>query len=136
MQPAPLPSPHHHHHSIFDVLSYGPAALAGFRETVRTAFHEKSCWTAAALLDVAALFSVWRHHQRAHADAATAARLRRAAADPSNPTTASVAPAGAELALLQAAAAHGKAAYGAPAAAGDVSSALGYLSLVTVGQAT
>lgn len=131
-----LPSPHYHHHSIFDVLSYASAALAALKATVRTAFHEKSYWTAAALLDVAALCTVWRHHQRAHADAAAAASLRRAVADPGDPTTASVAPGGAELALLQAAAVHGKAAYGAPAAAGDVSSALSYLSLITVGQAT
>ncbi|KAL4425931.1 hypothetical protein ABPG75_009947 [Micractinium tetrahymenae] len=131
-----LPSPHHHQHSIFDVLSYASAALAALSATVCTAFHEKSYWTAAAMLDIAALFTVWRHHKRAHADAAAAASLRRAAADPGNPSTASVAPDGAELALLQAAAAHGKAAYGAPAAAGDVSSALGYLSLVTLGQAT
>lgn len=102
-----------------------------------TAFHEKSYWTAAALLDVGALWAVWRQHKHAHAEAAAAASVQRAAADPSNPATTIVQrTSGRELALVQCAAVHSKAAYGAPAANGAVSSAASYLSLVTLGQAT
>lgn len=116
---------------------YARAAFEGFYATLTTAFHEKSYLTAAALLDVAALWAVLRRHKHAHAEAAAAATLRHAAADPANPATTTVLqPSGEELALLQCASAHAKAAYGAPAASGDVSSALGYLSLVTIGQAT
>ena len=124
-------------HSVLDVLGYAHTAWVGFSDTCRTAFHGKSPLTAAALLDLTAVLCVWRRHKAAHAEAAAAAAVRRAAADPADAATVEVpAPRRADLALLQSAAAHAKAAYGAPAASGDVSSAWGYLSLITVGQAT
>ena len=119
-------------------LAYGHHALAAFLHTAATAFHERSYWTATALLDVPALWAVWRSHRTQHAEAAAAAAVRRAAADPANTATHTVEEPSRELdlALLRCAAAHATAAYGAPAACGSVSSALGYLALVTVHQAT
>ena len=110
--------------------------MARFCHTAAVAFHDRSYLTATALLDVTALWAVWRTHKEAHAEAVAAAAVRRAAEDPANRHAQRAALAAQELPLLQCAAAHSKAAYGAPAAAGLVSSASGYLQLITVGQVT
>lgn len=95
-----------------------------------------SYWTAAALLDLSALWSVWRRHKAAHAEVAAAASVRRAAEDPANPSAHVQPPALEDVPLLLLAAAHSKAAYGAAAAAGLVSSAASYAYLVTLGNMT
>ena len=120
------------------LLGYAAAARAAIGATVSTAFHEKSYWTAAALLDVSALWAVFRRHKTVAAEAAAAASLRQAAADPGNEATHLVQPAAAahDLPLLRCAAVHAKASYGAPAASGHVSSAAGYAALLTIHQAT
>lgn len=120
------------------VLAYSEHALAAILATVALAFHAKSYWTATALLDVPALWAVWRSHRTQHAEAAAAAAVRRAAADPANTATHTVAEPAREvdMRLLRCAAAHATAAYGQHAASGSVSSALGYLSLITIQQAT
>ena len=130
--------PEHDSQHRTSVLGYGHTAFAAFLNTAATAFHERSVWTAAALLDLPALLAVWRQHQDLYAEAAAAAALRSAAADPANPATHAVPPPAfaEELPLLQVGAAHAKAAYGHAAAAGLVSSASGYLQLITVGQIT
>ena len=119
------------------LLGYAPAARAAVGATVSAAFHGKSYWTAAALLDVSALWAVFRRHKAVAAEAAAAASLRRAAADPGNVATHLVPPSAThDLPLLRCAAVHAKAAYGAPAASGHVSSAAGYAALLTIHQAT
>jgi hypothetical protein len=119
------------------VVAYAPAAAAGVLNTYAAVFHNKSSWTWLAFLDVGAIWAVARRHKREHAEAAAAASLRRAAADPANTATSRCSqPGPEELALLRCAAVHAKAAYGAPAASGHVSSAAGFLKVVTVHQAT
>lgn len=129
--------PHGQQHPLH-FLTYASTAAARLAATAATAFHEKSYWTATAMLDLSALWAVWRRHKEEHAEAAAAASVRRAAADPANTATHMV-PQPArqtDLPLLRRAAAHSNAAYGAHAAKGEVSSALGYLQLITIGQAT
>lgn len=114
-------------------LAYAHLALAGFASTVTTAFHEHSYWTAAALLDLSALWSVWRRHKAAHAEAAAAASVRRAAEDPGNEAAHVQLPSQEDMPLLLLAAAHAKAAYGAAALNGCISSAASFAYLVTLG---
>lgn len=121
----------HEEHVHF--LAYAHIALAGFLSTVTTAFHEHSYWTAAALLDLGALWSVWQRHKAAHAEAAAAASVRRAAEDPGNAAAHVQPPSREDMPLLLLAAAHAKAAYGAAALAGMISSAASFAYLVTLG---
>jgi hypothetical protein len=118
-------------------LSYVPSAVAGVSNTYRAVFHNKSSWLWLAFLDVSALWAVARQHRQEHAEAAAAASVRRAAGDPSNTSTSRCPqPSAADLQVLRGAAVHSKAAYGVPAASGHVSSAVGFLKVVTLHQAT
>lgn len=113
-------------------LAYAHIALAGFLSTVTTAFHEHSYWTAAAMLDLSALWTVWRQHKAAHAEAAAAASVRRAAEDPGNAAAHVQLPSQEDMPLLLLASAHAKAAYGA-AALTSIKSAASFAYLVTLG---
>ena len=117
------------------VLRWPPVVLPWHAHPSHLPLAPCSYWTAAALLDLSALWSVWRRHKAAHAEVVAAGSVRRAAQDPANPSAHMQPPALEDMPLLLLAGAHSKAAYGA-AAATICSSAASYAYLVTLGNMT